>query len=407
MSSPDTSSLETKRTNFRTNVIALSMTRLADGLLNPKLVLAWLVTTLGGGAIWVGLLVPVREAGALLPQLFTAPRIKSTVIRKWWWVSGSIVQGVAALLIGISAFMFEGALAGAVIVGLVAILALARSIASVSYKDVLGKTVVKEKRGQVSGNASSISAIGIFIFGVLLMANVGDRLLLVVGSLGLAAVLWLLAAYRFATLVEPPSMIQAPDNRSVATQYWHFLRDDGELRWFIFVRALLVSTAIAPPFMLLLGNGAGGVLSQLGALIVATSLASFVSGWVWGKLSDRSTRKVLVLSGIGGGVSLLAAAGATTHGFIANPLVLPGLMFVLMTMYQGVRVARNTHLVNLADEDTRAAYTALSNTIIGIVLLATGLLGVVAAYIGVTQMVYLLGGSALLGGVFAWWLKEV
>ena len=68
--------------NVRTHVYALSLTKLADGLLDPKLVLAWLLAALGAGAGWVGLLVPVREAGALLPQLLLAEPIRRLPVRK-------------------------------------------------------------------------------------------------------------------------------------------------------------------------------------------------------------------------------------------------------------------------------------------------------------------------------------
>lgn len=49
--------------------------------------------------------------------------------------------------------------------------------------------------------------------------------------------------------------------------------------------------------------------------------------------------------------------------------VLPAIHFFLMISYQGVRLGRSTHIVDMADPETRAAYTALSNSIIGIVLL--------------------------------------
>lgn len=44
------------------------------------------------------------------------------------------------------------------IVALVAVFAIGRSAASVNYKDVLGKTVSKSKRGTVTGTAASVSA---------------------------------------------------------------------------------------------------------------------------------------------------------------------------------------------------------------------------------------------------------
>lgn len=69
--------------NFLRHAGSLSMSKIADGLIDPKLVLAWLLAHLGASSVFVGLLVPIREAGALLPQLFTAPRVQVMARRKW------------------------------------------------------------------------------------------------------------------------------------------------------------------------------------------------------------------------------------------------------------------------------------------------------------------------------------
>ena len=81
------------------HVAALTASKLADGLINPKLVLSWLLTALGAPAAMVGALVPVREAGALLPQVFLARWVQGLRQRRWVWVAGSAGQALAAALI--------------------------------------------------------------------------------------------------------------------------------------------------------------------------------------------------------------------------------------------------------------------------------------------------------------------
>lgn len=71
----DEHALDHEAGSFTRHVGALSSTKLADGLLDPKLVLSWLVNGLGASSVLTGLLVPIREAGSLLPQLVIAPRI--------------------------------------------------------------------------------------------------------------------------------------------------------------------------------------------------------------------------------------------------------------------------------------------------------------------------------------------
>lgn len=82
---------------YRIHLSSLALNKTADGLIDPKLVLAWLLTAIGASGVLIGLLVPVREAGALLPQLLLARRIQRAQVRKYFWAVGAAVQGLAAL----------------------------------------------------------------------------------------------------------------------------------------------------------------------------------------------------------------------------------------------------------------------------------------------------------------------
>lgn len=392
--------------NERTHLSALSMTKLGDGLVDPKIILSWLLTSLGAGAGFVGLLVPIREAGALLPQLFTAAKLRRVAVRKWWWVTGSVLQGVAVLGIAGVSVTLTGTSAGVAIVGLVAVFALARSISSVSYKDVLGKTVEKPRRGSVTGTAASIAAAGVLLFGVLLISNIFDRAVLVLSALLFASLLWFLAALSFSRLAEKESDISSLQTESASRLYLRYLQQDRELQKFLIVRGLLTATAVAPPFLLLFASSETNLLAQLGALVIASSFATFISGRIWGQLSDRSTRLVLAAAGIGGAVFLLVATMAAGSGLYETIWFLPAVLSLFLISYQGVRIGRSIHLVNLATEETRAAYTAVSNTIIGIVLLATGLFGVLAELTSVVFVLYVLTGMSVAGGLFALTLRQ-
>ena len=61
--------------------------KLADELSSARLVLPWLMGAIGAPLWMVGLLVPIREAGALLPQVFVAGFIRQKAQRKWTWVA--------------------------------------------------------------------------------------------------------------------------------------------------------------------------------------------------------------------------------------------------------------------------------------------------------------------------------
>ncbi|WP_316015993.1 MFS transporter [Roseobacter sp. HKCCA0434] len=368
--------------NFFRHAGSLAMTKLADGLIDPKLVLSWLMTALGAPAALTGLLVPIREAGALLPQLFTASAIHGMKRRKWAWAGGSLVQGLAAGAIALAALTLEGATAGVAICAALAVLALARSVCSVSYKDVLGRTVGKARRGTVTGTASSVGAGGVILFALLLMLGAGERMVLVTGAIILAAGLWIAASLLFSTLWEEAN--PGDDERQSLRAQLSLLREDAQLVRFIVTRGLLTATALAPPFLVILASeGGSDALGTLGALVLASALASLVSSYVWGRLADRSSRKVLIRAGLAGAGALALAVALSVAGLFGNALAAPGVLFLLMIAYHGVRQGRSTYLVDMAPEDRRADYAAVSNTVIGLILLASGAFGALASLAGV------------------------
>ncbi len=408
---PETACREQPR-NFLTHVFSLAATKVGDGLVDPKLVLSWLLGALGAPNAVIGWLVPVREAGALLPQLFTSAGIRSLPRRKWAWSVGSLFQGLSVLGMAAAAFTLTGITAGWTIVGLLAVFAVARSVCSVSYKDVLGKTISKSTRGTVTGSAGTFAAVFVLLFGGLLSAGILHASVDFIGGvLILAGALWLVAAALFSTLAEEPGATEGGGSPvSVMLGQLSLLREDPQLIRFIVTRGLLTATALAPPFILALAGRSGGRrLGHLGMFVVASSLASIFSTYIWGRLSDVSSRRVLIRAARIAGLAL--AVGAA-FGWSGIPLLHSGpalatVLFVLMVAYQGVRLGRSTHIVDMAGPETRAAYTALSNTILGILLMLGGGFGLLAQWGGETVVLAVFSVMCWMASVAAAGLHEV
>ncbi len=398
--------------NFLKHVISLSLTKTGDGLVDPKLVLSWLLGALGAPAYLIGLLVPLRESGALLPQLFVAGHIRALPQRKWVWALGSLIQGLCVIGMALAALTQNGQTAGWTIIGLLAVMACARSICSVSYKDVLGKTVSKMTRGSATGTAASLSAALVLVFGLLLSAGVLDHSVAVIALvMSLGGVFWILAAILFSTLAENPGATEGGGNPiSVVLEQSKLLTQDPQLVRFIATRGLLMVTALAPPFLLALAGSQGsGQLGQLGPFVVASSLAAVISGFVWGRLSDASSRKVLILAGCLAAAVLGASAllGLSSPGTLAQVYVGPTLLFVLVVAHQGVRLGRSTHIVDMTGESRRAAYTALSNTIVGVLLMIGATFALVAEVAGVPIVLVIFAVMAVGAILVATTLDEV
>lgn len=401
--------------NYRVNVASLILTRVGEGLADPKLVLAWLLDAIGTPTWALGLLVPVRESLAMLPQLVISARIRRLPVRKTVYIFGCVVQSAAVVGFGLMGFfssMFSSELAGIVAVALIAIFALGRSLCSISFKDLLGKTVDMGLRGSVSGTAGTIAAA--VTLSLALGYSIGRiplTLPVVSTMVVLGGICWLLAALVYGCIREEPGATSGGINGLAAViAQLGLLRSDSQLRRLILTRGLLLSTALAPPFYIALsGDTAASGLGTLGPFMVATALASLVSTYVWGRVADKSSRLVLMLAAI-----LAALANAATGffalvmpGALEQSSLLPSLLFVLMIAHQGVRLGRSVHVVDMADRDNRAAYTALSNSVVGLILLVGGIFGVIAQWYGVAVVVVVFMLMALLAIVAAAGLDDV
>jgi len=377
--------------NYGVHVVSLGLTKVGEGLADSKLVLAWLLDAIGTPTWALGLLVPVRESLAMLPQLAISARIRQLAIRKTVYVFGCVVQGVAIIgfgLMGWLAQMSSGSVAGIVPVALIAVFALGRSLCSISFKDVLGKTVDKGRRGSISGTAGTIAAVATLLLAVgYSMGWIPLTVPVVASMVALGGICWLLAAFVFGSIQEEAGATGGGiDGLAAVIAQLGLLRSDVRLRRLIVTRALLLSTALAPPFYIALsGDSATSGLGTLGPFMVASAAASLSSAYVWGRLADRSSRRVLMLAATFAALANAAAAlvALAMPSMLQEGSLLPTLLFVLMIAHQGVRLGRSVHVVDMADRDNRATYTALSNSVVGLVLLAGGVFGVIAQWLGI------------------------
>ncbi|WP_233422020.1 hypothetical protein [Ruegeria profundi] len=109
-----------------------------------------------------------------------------------------------------------------------------------------------------------------------------------------------------------------------------------------------------------------------------------------------------MLAGLLAALSYAAAAvwGLTEADAVGGPIV-AGFVFAAQIAYEGARAGRKTHLTDMDTGGRKAVYTALSNSLIGLLLLAGGLLGLladVAGPEGVLALLALMSGASVFTG---------
>lgn len=397
--------------NFSLMLGASFLSKLGDAIANPKTVLPWVMSAVGAPLALTGLLVPLRESGSLIPQLFVAGFVRQRALRKWFWVAGSMLQALAVTAIGVVALVGAGVGAGWVVIGLLALFSLARGLCSVAHKDVLGKTIPKSKRGRLTGWSASAAGVVTIGVGATLMAAGSAGGEPAYGSMIIGAgVLWLAAALLFALVREFPGETSGGGNAFFeALRRLEILKTDAAFRRFVVARALFLSSALSAPYLVVMAqqHGAAGA-HTLGLFVLASGVASMVSGPVWGRLADRSSRRVMVLA-----ATATAAIGFCVYGVaVLIPALLAGTWFLplaylaLSIGHDGITVGRKTYVVDLAGGNRRTDYVAVSNSLIGVLLLGFGALSAALGALGAAAVVLMLSACGAAGAVLGRTLPE-
>ncbi|MCB2004299.1 MAG: hypothetical protein R3E92_10195 [Burkholderiaceae bacterium] len=398
--------------NFMRMLLANAASQVADSVASAKTTLPWLLMHLGAPAWMTSLLVPIRESGSMLPQLFLGAAVRRLAVRKWIWVGCALVQAACLAALGWAALQLRGDGAGWAVLGLLVVFSLARAGCSVAYKDVQGKTIPKTRRGRLSGWIAAIAGALAMLVGLGLgMLPDGASSHQMAALLGLGALAWALAAWLFAGIREFGGATEGGVSGSdTIVGQLALLRDDAPFRRFVLARALAMGSSLAAPFYVSLARDAlGQAIMLLGIFIAIEGLAGLVSSPVWGRMADRSSRQVFATaSAMAAVLSMLVAAWSwwNPQG-PASAWFYPIAFFALGIAHAGVRLGRKTYLVDLAEGDRRTAYVAVSNSVIGVLLLATGALGALAATWSVAGTVMLLGLAGLAGAWMSLRWQEV
>jgi MFS family permease len=398
--------------NFFVYLTSNVLTKIADELSSAKLILPWLLGALGAPAVFSGFLVPIRESGVLIPQLLVAAYTRRLAIRKVVWLTGAALTSLSLILMALSASSLRGVQAGWAIIALLSIFSLARGLCSVSSKDVLGKTISKTRRGTLMGYSTGISGfltlfIGLYINFYTERFQVPALFAFFLVS---SAAMWMLAFAFFSTIKEEPSEIDTGGNTFAAiTSSFSLVLQDSEFRKFITARALLLSVALAPPFYVLLAQQSSKSASGLGLLIVASGLAGSLSAPFWGKMSDHSSREVMLRAAIGAGLTGVTISIFDFMGFALLDSIWSHVIFffLIALFHSGVRLGRKVYLIDMSNETNRSQYVAVSNTLIGLIMLLCGGVGVVGDILQTGAVVGLLGVFSLLAAFYVGGIEDV
>ncbi|WP_424961328.1 MFS transporter [Ekhidna sp.] len=397
--------------NFLLNGLNGFCTKLAEQIASPTLIIPYVFSILGVPSFYSGLLVPVKNTGSLLPQLIVSAKIRAFRYRKYFWAAAGFFQGMMLLLMGLVFINFKAGVVGILVVFLLLLFSMASGVGSISFKDVMGKTIPKGKRGQLLSFRATGGGVLTMLAGIVLYLFIGKDssidsfvMLFIV-----AGVLWITSAVLFALINEEPGATSGGRTPvEEAKKGWQLIQQDDNFRNFLITRALLLSIPLVQPFFILYATQKMDVeLSGLGFFVIAAGVSNTISSPFWGRFSDKSSKKVMMVSAA---FALLISGYVIAFGFLPdtwqNIYAFGPVFFLIIIAYSGARMARKTYLVDYAPSDERPLYVSVANTFMGVMTLLSGVLSVVAGFFGIKVMIASLMLLMFLAILFGSKLKE-
>ena len=404
------------RRSFALGVFNGALFNFASRLIDPPLVLTWFVSQLTPSNLLVGMVSPLGTAAWLLPQVFFSPRVQRMQRKmRSYSIAGVIRVSIWLLLAGMLWFVDQPALLLLTFFVLYTTAWLVGGMAGLSFFDVVAKTIPTTRRG-------SLFAWRQFIGG-LLGLGAGWVVTRILNQPGLPfpqghAVLFLLYGLTIAPAVGAFSAIREPagepgiDPQSLNEQLRRalsVLRRDDVYRRYMAARLALGLAEIALPFYAVYAKRVlGAPDGMVGVYVAARVAAQLLFNLPWGWLSDRQgNQAVMRLMSAGGGLAALLAIGLVVLVNLAHPegRWLPYLVVPLFLLNGAVLPAKvlsgSNFLLELVPAGERPLYLGLSNTMMGVVVLISGLGGLVIDLLGFTGLFVLAAGLSVAAYVFA------
>jgi len=375
--------------------------RFAEVLVDPPLVLTWFVSQLTTSNLLIGMVAPVGNAGWFLPQIFFSTRIQRMKRKMPAYSLSAVIRTVVWLLLATAVWLvddFRLLLISFFVLYIVA--RLAAGPAGLVFFDVVAKTIPARRRGRFFAWRQFLGGVlglggGWVVKTVLNHPSLpfphGHALLFVLYCAVMAP-----AMAAFIAIREPPgtALTEPVTVGEQLRRGGHLLRSDRVYRRYIAARMALALSGIALPFYGLYAKDVLGAPDGLvGIYVSARVAASLLLNLPWGRVSDeRGNRLVMQLLILGNGlIALLALALVGLMGLLQpHPQVhgdwLPYLAMPLFFLHGAVQPAYmligNNFLLELVPEAERPLYLGLSSTLVGIVVLISGLGGVVVDLFG-------------------------
>ena len=389
--------------NFWLGVVNGILNAAGETLMDPTLVVVAYLSVLTQSPLILGLAVPLRDGAWALPQFWVSCYLqnipnKMSIYRKLSYVRIA-AWGILAATVNFVRSPTKILIAFLVIFALTS---LVNGLGGLPFMEVVAKTIPPGRRGEFFAwrlAAGGLCSIGASIVVRIILDPAGpfkfpsNYGILATGYFVLASI-GLLVFNR----VKETSDSEVQPRVSVTYQFRRAIKllgNNNGYRYFVSMWSLLLIAGVATPFFAVyVQQQLGGSKAMIGVYLGVYTATNLLVNLFFGRISKKfGNSKIMVIAGICGLfmsiiVLLLSivAVPMKINAQAASYILIP--VFVLSGMRtSGIGVSGNSLMLDISPTAERSLYVGFTNSLLGIVLIATGLGGLIMNTFGFQVLV--------------------
>ena len=148
--------------NFKSFLFHATFLAFAKNFMDVDTIIPAMLVEAGGGAIHIGIMTAIMLGGSSFTQLFFAPYLSNKTYKKKYLLFGINTRIFSLAGLGGLLFLLKGNNAGFVLIlafFFITLFSLAGAFANISYTDILGKSVLENKRKTFFSSVQIVSGI--------------------------------------------------------------------------------------------------------------------------------------------------------------------------------------------------------------------------------------------------------
>lgn len=268
------------KNNYRSFLWHAAFLAIASAFMDVDTIIPSMLINAGGTSWHVGILTAILIGGTRLSQLFFAPFINSKPNKKGLLITGINLRVLA--LVGVAAvFFLNESLSNRLVIALVFLFmtsfSLGGAFATISYTDILGKSILDNLRKSFFSMrqiiASSGTLFSAWLAGYVLKSF--DFPINYFAVFSIAAIILLIASMGFWKVREVKVEVKQESGgfwKSILTE----LKSNKRLSWYLLLTNTLGLNYAILPFILLLGKSNAGLSNEFVSNLLLTKMSGLI-----------------------------------------------------------------------------------------------------------------------------------